>query len=126
MTGQVKEELLTRLGEFGLEVEGGRIRFAPELLPAEEILEEPGQLDYLDLAGQPASIEVPAGAVAFLFCQVPIVYRFDTETAEVTVMRGESTERIPGHTLPADLSADIFRRTGAITAILVGFPRAGA
>jgi hypothetical protein len=126
MTGQVKEELLTRLGEFGLELEGGRLRFNPELLPSEEILEEPGRLDYLDLTGQPASIDVPSGGVAFLFCQVPIVYQFDAETAEVMVMRGESTERIPGHTLPADLSADVFRRTGSITAIVVGFPRAGA
>jgi hypothetical protein len=32
MTGQVKEELLTRLGELGVRVEGGRLVFGPGLL----------------------------------------------------------------------------------------------
>ena len=37
MTGQVKEEILTRWGELGLRVQGGRMRFDPVLLDAAEI-----------------------------------------------------------------------------------------
>ena len=37
MTGQVKEEILTRWGELGLRVQGGRMRFDPALLDATEI-----------------------------------------------------------------------------------------
>lgn len=39
MTGQVKKELLTRLGELGLFVRHGRIHFAPTLLCDDEFLE---------------------------------------------------------------------------------------
>jgi hypothetical protein len=37
MTGQVKEEILTRWGELGLRFEGGCIRFDPVLLDASEV-----------------------------------------------------------------------------------------
>ena len=40
MTGQVKEEVITRLGELGLAVEGGQIHFRPHLLRASEFLED--------------------------------------------------------------------------------------
>ncbi len=122
MTGQVKEELLTRLGEFGVQVQGGRVRFAPELLPADEIREEPGRLDYVDAAGHEASIDVPAGCVAFTFCQVPVVYRFGCREAGITVVRDGVSARIPGDTLPATLAAEVFRRTGAVSAIEVALP----
>ena len=117
MTGQVKEELLTRLGEFGVLIEAGGVRFVPELLPAEEILTEPGRLDYRDAAGQEASIDVPAGGVGFLVCQVPVVYRFGASQAGITVFRGGKAERLPGDTLPAAVAGEIFRRTGTVTAI---------
>lgn len=37
MTGQVKEEILTRWGELGVRFEGGRVRFDPVLLDRREI-----------------------------------------------------------------------------------------
>ena len=37
MTGQVKEEILTRWGELGLRFEAGKIRFDPVLLDANEV-----------------------------------------------------------------------------------------
>ena len=41
MTGQVKEEILTRLGEMGLFVKDGKITFHPVLLREEEFLKSP-------------------------------------------------------------------------------------
>ena len=41
MTGQVKEEILTRLGEMGLFIEDGKVTFDPLLLRKEELLKEP-------------------------------------------------------------------------------------
>ena len=40
MTGQVKEEILTRWGELGLRVRAGRVHFNPVLLDASEIAED--------------------------------------------------------------------------------------
>ena len=41
MTGQVKEEILTRFGELGIRVSDGRVRFQPTLLRPQELLREP-------------------------------------------------------------------------------------
>ena len=124
MTGQVKEELLTRLGELGLRVDTGEITFAPELLDPAERLPAERRLTSIDLAGQPQSLPVPAGGLAFTLCQVPVVYRFDAPAASVTVHRGSEQHVIPGNSLPAALASELFRRTGAITALDVAFSAA--
>ena len=55
MTGQVKEEILTRWGELGLRVHDGRVRFDPVLLDAEEIPD--------------------GGSLTFTWARVPCTYR---------------------------------------------------
>ncbi|MDZ7590164.1 MAG: hypothetical protein U5L05_05610 [Rubrivivax sp.] len=55
MTGQVKEEILTRWGELGLRVQAGRVRFDPVLLDATEIAE--------------------VGELAFTWARIPCRYR---------------------------------------------------
>ena len=75
MTGQVKEEVLTRLGELGLRVEDGGIVFRPVLLRASEWLAVPSVLTVADVAGSPQEVALPAGSMGFTFCQVPVVYR---------------------------------------------------
>ena len=44
MTGQVKEEILTRFGELGVTVRDGLVGFRPRLLRRAEFLREPGHL----------------------------------------------------------------------------------
>ena len=79
MTGQVKEEILTRFGELGLRVEDGTITFDPVLLRPEEFLPAPAQFDYIDLAGHPRTLDLPAGTLAFTYCQVPVVLACGSE-----------------------------------------------
>ncbi|MFM9025010.1 MAG: hypothetical protein ACKON7_06685 [Planctomycetaceae bacterium] len=123
MTGQVKEELLTRLGELGVVVESGGVRFVPELLAAGEVLAGAGRLDYVDAAGRPQSLPVPAGGLAFTFCQVPVVYRFGAQAASITVSRGDrDPEVVAGDRLPAALAAEVFLRTATIKALEVAVP----
>ena len=55
MTGQVKEEILTRWGELGLRVHAGRVSLDPQLLDAAELPE--------------------GGELRFSFAQVPYRYR---------------------------------------------------
>ena len=63
MTGQVKEEILTRLGELGVEVEGGRVRFRPLLLRPGEFLRQAGTYRGFDVSGEAQAIAVPAGGL---------------------------------------------------------------
>ena len=66
MTGQVKEEILTRWGELGLRFEAGQIRFDPVLIDA---------------------TEVPAdGALSFTLARVPYCIRRGTATRVRTLV----------------------------------------
>ena len=119
MTGQVKEEILTRFGELGVRVAGGRVSFRPTLLRPQEFLSEPREFRYLDLDGEWQSLELPAGSLAFTWCQVPVVYRLAKGRARgVTLVLGDGeTRHYPDATLDADDSAALFQRSGRVRRI---------
>ncbi len=125
MTGQVKEEVLTRLGELGVLVDDGSVSFRPVLLRPDEFLESPDVFRYYDVGGEARSIELPAGALAFTFCQVPVVYeRVSGEGwIRVVLADGSKTTR-PGGCLDELLSSELFERSGRIASISVGVPEA--
>ncbi len=119
MTGQVKEEVLTRLGELGLRVEDGRIVVRPVLLRPTEWTTEPDVFRYRDVAQRPQTIGLPAGSVAFTFCQVPVVYRRGDASSVVAVLAdGTRVAGVDG-VLDGDVSEKVFRRTGEVVRIEV-------
>jgi hypothetical protein len=121
MTGQVKEEILTRFGELGIRVSDGKVRFQPALLRPREFLRGPREFRYLDLDGTWQVLEVPAGGLAFTWCQVPVTYRLAEDDAPgltLSLSDGE-TRHYPDATLTADVSAWLFRRTGRIRQLIV-------
>ena len=61
MTGQVKEDLLSRLGEMGVRVEEGRLRFEGLLLGGDELLDAPATFRYVDLSRERAGPGGPRG-----------------------------------------------------------------
>ena len=119
MTGMVKEEILTRLGELGLWISGGQVRFDPVLLRATEFLESSRTFRYFDLDGHEGAIELEAGMLAYTYCQVPVVYRRSDEQKIELHLADGSTRSVDGWTLDADSSAALFRRTGEITRLEV-------
>jgi hypothetical protein len=124
MTGQVKEEVLTRFGELGLRVDKGRLVFDPRLLRAREFLSQPGRLRYLDVAGQWQDLAVPGRAVAFTWCQVPVVYRLvdrSVPALRITMADGRCLSE-DALCVSEELSSTIFRRTGHVRMIEVELP----
>ena len=119
MTGQVKEEVLTRFGELGVRVRDGAVHFEPGLLRAVEFSDEPRSFRYLDVRGDWQEMQVPAAALAFTWCQVPVVYRLQ-ETADpaLTLMYEYGrTETLSSLSLPDSVSAELFLRSGHIRQI---------
>jgi hypothetical protein len=116
MTGQVKEEMLTRFAELGIRVKDGAVRFEPALLRACEFITAPQLYRFLDVKEQWQELTIPTASLAFTWCQVPLVYRLD-ETAETGVSisweNGEC-ETLPDLTLPAEIAAQLFQRSGNI------------
>jgi hypothetical protein len=119
MTGLVKEEILARWGELGVIVEDGALAFEPMMLRDEEFLDAPATFEYVDLQGAAQSQPLPAGALAFTYCQIPVIYvAGDEQKIEVAYADG-AAEVVMGSALPADLSASIFQREGRVTRLVV-------
>jgi len=119
MTGQVKEDILCRYGELGVFVKNGELFFEPVLLRKGEFLEENRDFEYVDVTGQPATIEVPKGSLAFTYCQIPVVYTLSEKglmTLEYNDGKRRSSEQM--HLSSRD-STKVFRRTGEIRKIEV-------
>ncbi|MEK9870296.1 MAG: hypothetical protein VW831_11240, partial [Gammaproteobacteria bacterium] len=119
MTGQVKEELMTRFGELGVRVSEGGIQFMPRLLRRAEFLKAPRSLRYLDVNNIWQNLNLDINHLAFTWCQVPIVYQL-TGTNRMTVVYADGHASVTdGLTLTAADSTHIFNRDGAITRIEV-------
>jgi hypothetical protein len=124
MTGQVKEEVLSRFGELGLRVAGGAVRFDPGLLRPCEFGSGARPFRFLDVHGQWQELVVPDAGLAFTWCQVPIVYRLRRSgRPELTVTLEDGTiENLPQLLLPPELSTELFRRSGGLRQIDVDIP----
>ena len=114
MTGQVKEDVIGRLGELGLAVADGQVRFRPELVRRSEFLRTEAVLSYVDLTGTPQRVPLPAGAYGFTFCQVPVIVH-EAGPAGITLL-GADGSRTTLDALEVDpaASARIFARDGSI------------
>jgi hypothetical protein len=119
MTGQVKEDVLARFGELGVIISQGEIHFRPDILRASEFSGQPEVFTYFDLQGQRHDLEIPAGALAFTYCQVPVVYhRSDSPRLALTLADGtvRSQEDL---VMSGQDSAALFGRTGEIARVEV-------
>jgi hypothetical protein len=119
LTGQVKEDILCRIGELGVFVREGRIRFRPELLRLTDFLQEPGEFRYYDVRNTPRRIHLPARSLAFTYCQVPILFRLGSEDRLRIVYADSREEHVPGLSLGSKASRSIFNRDGEIKLLTV-------
>ena len=79
-----------------------------------EFAAEPGSFRYLDVQDDWQELQLPAKAVAFTWCQVPVVYRLQDTTEpvmELTYSDG-MTQPLPTLSLSESMSAELFLRSG--------------
>ncbi|MFZ5940971.1 MAG: hypothetical protein ACOYXB_10405 [Bacteroidota bacterium] len=106
MTGQVKEDVISRMKELGIRVENGELSFRPVLLNEQEYL-------------RPHSGTTPY--ITFSICGVPVEYRQSGKTGIVVGMNNHEEIILPQLTIPAELSRDIFNRNGNIQHLTIYF-----
>ena len=117
LTGQVKEDVLSRMYEMGIHIKNGQVSFRPSLINHTELLEEDTLFRYYDPAGHEQTVTLGKGQIAYTFCQVPIIYQAaHEEKIRIDYSNGHRQE-ITGHTLPAKESEDLFKRTMHISRI---------
>lgn len=120
MTGQVKEDILTRVRELGVFVEGGKLTFKPHLLRKAEFLNEPREFSYIELKGGEERMTLERNTLGFTYCQVPIIYVLSEEGNEVNVLfKDGKVFAMEGLTLDRETSDKVFERTGEIDKIMV-------
>ena len=118
MTGQVKEEILTRFGELGLRISDGGVQFDVALLREVEFTSEATTFTYLDTQGAWQDLPVPARALAFTCWQVPIVYRLDDSESSLSLVDANSeTLDLENLEIPNEIARDLFARNGRIKRI---------
>jgi hypothetical protein len=119
MTGQVKEDILSRFGELGVFVKAGKLYFDPCLLRKDEFLKESKTFEYIDVEQKKHELHLKAGALCFTYCQVPIVYELsDTNGVEV-FYNDNTTARFESLSLDLNTSNQVFNRSGAVSKIIV-------
>jgi hypothetical protein len=121
LTGQVKEDFISRMGEVGLIVKEGEIHFNSSLLNEEEILEEEQNFEYISLKGETESVKVGKDQIAYTFCQLPVVCSFSNEqSVKITFSDGQIASSSNSF-INRSLSEKIFKRTGEIKLVEVTF-----
>ncbi|MCA9971308.1 MAG: hypothetical protein KC425_13880, partial [Anaerolineales bacterium] len=126
MTGQVKEEILTRWGELGVSLHAGALRFAPALLSAAEFAPEAASFTCVDLGGETRAVPLPPDSLAFTVCQTPVVYTLgDTPQVEVIDQDGRVIIT-PGCQLDLTTTRHVLNRDGHVRLIRVQVRPPGA
>ncbi len=74
MTGQVKEDILSRWGELGVMMREGKWRFRPALLRKREFLKESKDIAFPDVHGRAQQMTLKENTLFFTCCQVPVIY----------------------------------------------------
>ncbi len=103
MTGQVKEEVLTRFGELGFRIVDGSANLMPGLLPPDEVFT--------------AGLDGAFGQSHLTFCGVPMTIDHGIEDAIHVHGADGAIDRISGLVLDATHSRELFARRGAIAEI---------
>ena len=102
MTGQVKEDIIARWFELGIDLKNGTIHFNPDRLNKEEFNAK--------------------GELSFTFCQVPICYKMGTNTG-ISFLEIDSELNFDTYSLDNECSRKIFNRSEDIKQIVIHIPK---
>ena len=119
LTGQVKEDVICRLGELGVKVKDGEIHFSPALLRRDEFVTRRTEFAYYNVANVKCRLPLKPGELAFTYCQVPVVYRLAQENTLTVVLAIGTKQHAEKLCLESTDSREIFERTGKVARIEV-------
>ena len=123
MTGQVKEDIITRFRELGVRVDHGEVTFEPVILRLREFITNTETWRF-SAGREEQLLQLEEGSLAFTLCGVPVVYRLSCD-AQITVFADDSRpEVIHGSKLSTAWSQSLFERENRISKIIVDVRRA--
>ena len=119
MTGQVKEDILSRFGELGIGVQNGKLSFNPKLLKKEEFFEHDATLHYFDINKNEKQIKLTGNSFAFTYCQIPVIYQLKGKSGLEVLFKDGTSAKLKESELDESMSRQIFERQDTILQINV-------
>jgi hypothetical protein len=119
MTGQVKEDIISRFGELGVFVKDGKLRFNTSLLRSNEFLKESKIFKYPGINKISKSIEIDKDAICFTYCQVPFIYKISDESGVKVVLNNGKQIYFDKLSIDQKYSQKIFGRTDEVSHVIV-------
>lgn len=119
MTGQVKEDIISRWAELGVSVKDAKIHFNPSFLSENEYLKSNRSFEYFDLTGKSKEIHLEKDELVFTYCQVPVIYNNSNNSNMQVELKSGNVEVIEGLNLTSELSKMIFERSGDVVKVTV-------
>ena len=119
MTGQVKEDVLVRIGEFAVKVKDGKLHFQPIFLHKEAFLSNDTEATFIMVDGSKNQILLKKNSLAFTTCQVPVIYKIHTTSKIVLNYKNGETKTFDSLELNKEESIKIFHRTNEILLVEV-------
>lgn len=119
MTGQVKEDILSRFGELGIFVKEGILQFNPSILRKEEFLKEQKTFKYVDVMGDFKTLELDKNTLCYTYCQVPVVYKISEKESIEVHFNNASSKKFNSLKLDKITSKLIFERSNNVQSLTV-------
>ena len=117
MTGQVKEDIINRWAELGVQAHQGRLSYKPTFLRKSEFIDQEDSLSCYSYLGEVIKVIVPENGLGFTYCQTPVVYKIaDNNDLNIFYTDG-SSKKVEGCTLDLEDSKSVFKRKGKILRI---------
>ncbi|MDD4969012.1 MAG: hypothetical protein PHT07_06245 [Paludibacter sp.] len=107
MTGQVKEDIISRFFELGVSIQDGQLKIQPLILRAQEFI-QPSDSDQFPI-------------LSFTYCSIPFIYLIDEQEGIELVTQDKTSVHVEGYSLNHAQSERIFNRDKAIQKVLVHF-----
>jgi hypothetical protein len=117
MTGQVKEDIISRFGELGVFVKNGQIYFYPCLLRKSEFLTSEKEFKYIDLDNNTSTISLTPDSLSFTYCQIPVVYHISDQERLLIAFKDGTEHSYQDARVDHKMSDSIFKRKGEINRI---------
>ncbi len=119
MTGQVKEDVLTRMGELGVKMKDGQYMFVPSLLSNTEFLKSEASARFILPDGSVVPISLEKNSLAFTVCQVPVVYKIAAESSIEVCLANGTQVKLTGSAVNKEITDKIIHRTGEVVQLNV-------
>jgi hypothetical protein len=119
MTGQVKEDILARIGELGVKQKAGKLVFEPALLHGSEFLQHETNATFILADNSLKQMRLEPGSLAFTICQVPVIYKKATSSRIEVFYANGTQESFASTELNESVSRKIAERTCEVDHLIV-------